>query len=103
MLSNAKSVLFSRNLKLYHHAMNGALFKRRTECGKPQCGCHTDKSKRHGPYFYFNFKYKGKNHQVYVVEKKAAVIRSCLRAYKDLKKMFEDLTYLNVQEIIKKG
>lgn len=28
-------------------------------CGKPTCGCHTDKSKRHGPYLYLYWRENG--------------------------------------------
>jgi hypothetical protein len=29
-------------------------------CGKPQCACHRDPQARHGPYYYWTSKKKGK-------------------------------------------
>lgn len=29
----------------------GSLGERFMKCGKPSCGCHTDRDARHGPYF----------------------------------------------------
>ena len=30
------------------------------KCGQPQCACHRDPAKRHGPYFEWTYKAKGK-------------------------------------------
>ena len=38
---------FSRPLPL----RRGSLTPRLMKCGKPECACHTDPTKRHGPYF----------------------------------------------------
>jgi hypothetical protein len=30
------------------------------QCGHPNCACHRDASRRHGPYFEWTYKVKGK-------------------------------------------
>jgi hypothetical protein len=30
------------------------------KCGQPTCACHRDASQRHGPYFEWTYKVKGK-------------------------------------------
>lgn len=38
----------------------GTLQKQMLTCGKPQCSCHKDANARHGPYWYWTSKKKGK-------------------------------------------
>jgi hypothetical protein len=38
----------------------GSAQSRYQQCGKPRCRCHTDPANRHGPYFYWTRKVKGK-------------------------------------------
>ena len=38
----------------------GTLLKRMMKCGKAQCACRQDPAKRHGPYFEWTYKAKGK-------------------------------------------
>lgn len=38
----------------------GSISKRCIPCGNPNCACHTDPKKRHGPYYQLTWKEKGK-------------------------------------------
>jgi hypothetical protein len=38
----------------------GTLPARMVRCGKPQCACGKDPSKRHGPYYEWTYKARGK-------------------------------------------
>ena len=38
----------------------GTLLARMVRCGKPQCACGKDPSKRHGPYYEWTYKARGK-------------------------------------------
>lgn len=38
----------------------GSLLKRRLPCGNPNCRCHKDPAKLHGPYYQLSWKEKGK-------------------------------------------
>src|ERR1017187_5795427 len=40
--------------------LKGTVSKRMMKCGQPQCACHRDPSQRHGPYFEWTYKVKGK-------------------------------------------
>src|ERR1017187_7604856 len=40
--------------------LKGTVLKRMMKCGHPQCACHRDPSHRHGPYFEWTYKVKGK-------------------------------------------
>jgi hypothetical protein len=38
----------------------GTVQRQMLTCGKPQCACHRDPGARHGPYYYWTSKKKGK-------------------------------------------
>lgn len=38
----------------------GTVLRQRLTCGKSACVCHTDPQRRHGPYFYWTAKVKGR-------------------------------------------
>jgi hypothetical protein len=38
----------------------GTVQRQMLTCGKPQCACHRDSQARHGPYYYWTSKKKGK-------------------------------------------
>jgi hypothetical protein len=38
----------------------GTVLKRMMKCGQKRCACHQDPAKRHGPYFEWTYKEKGK-------------------------------------------
>lgn len=38
----------------------GTLVQQRLTCGNPNCCCHKDPGKLHGPYYYLSWKEKGK-------------------------------------------
>jgi hypothetical protein len=38
----------------------GTIIERRTRCGRPNCGCHVEPSRRHGPYFQWTRKVANK-------------------------------------------
>jgi hypothetical protein len=38
----------------------GTVVRQRLTCGKSSCACHSDSERRHGPYFYWTAKVKGR-------------------------------------------
>ena len=40
--------------------MRGSIIQRFSRCGSPGCACHTDPHRRHGPYWQWTTKVKGK-------------------------------------------
>jgi hypothetical protein len=53
--------------------LKGTVLKRMMKCGQPQCACHRDPSQRHGPYFEWTYKVKGKTVNVKLGPKTAPV------------------------------
>jgi hypothetical protein len=43
--------------------LKGTVLKRMMKCGQPQCACHRDPARRHGPYFEWTYKGQGQDGQ----------------------------------------
>jgi len=49
-----------RGLEEIDCSCKGTVLKRMMKCGKAQCACASDATKRHGPYFEITYKANGK-------------------------------------------
>src|SRR5438876_11703057 len=49
-----------QELRQLDYFLKGTVLKRMMKCGQPQCACHPDPAQRHGPYFEWTYKVKGK-------------------------------------------
>ena len=49
-----------REFQQLEYFCKGTLLKRMMKCGKAQCACRRNPAKRHGPYFEWTYKAKGK-------------------------------------------
>ena len=49
-----------QQLQLLEYFCKGTVLQRRMKCGQPGCACHTDPSKRHGPYWEWTYKAQAK-------------------------------------------
>ena len=63
----------------------GTVLARKVKCGKPQCGCHSDPAKRHGPYYEWTYKQAGKTVNVRLDSKVASLYKAAARQYRNLK------------------
>jgi hypothetical protein len=53
----------------------GSLQRRLLTCGKPQCVCHRDRERRHGPYWYWTSKREGKTISCKLSQEEVDIIR----------------------------
>jgi hypothetical protein len=61
--------------------IQGGLSSTTRTCGKPQCSCHTDSSRRHGPNLYLTYRAEGKSQSLYVPPEHADEARSAQAAW----------------------
>lgn len=59
--------------------------KRMMKCGRPQCACHRDPAKRHGPYFEWTYKVKGKTVNVKLSPQAAPLYLAATKQHRKLK------------------
>ncbi len=80
----------------------GSITKRWMTCGNPRCQCRRDPSKRHGPYYWWTTKEKGRTQAILVPREWLSEARTCVRNYKELKRKLDALSTLSEQIIRKK-
>ena len=65
------------------------------KCGKTQCACASDPSKRHGPYFEFTYKANGKTVNVKLSPEATPLYTAAAKQYRKLKPLLNRLDKLS--------
>ena len=65
------------------------------KCGKAQCACASDATKRHGPYFELTYKANGKTVNVKLSPEAAPLYRAAAQQYRKLKTLLNRLDKLS--------
>ena len=73
----------------------GTVLKRMMKCGKAQCACASDATKRHGPYFELTYKANGKTVNVKLAPEAAPLYRKAAQQYRKLKTLLNRLDKLS--------
>ncbi len=73
----------------------GTLLKRMMKCGKAQCACQRDPAKRHGPYFEWTYKAKGKTVNVKLTPDVMPMFRAAAHQYRKLRSLLDRLEKLS--------
>ena len=84
-----------RGLEQIDYFCKGTVLKRMMKCGKAQCACATDASKRHGPYFELTYKANGKTVNVKLSREAAPLYRAAAQQYRKLKTLLSRLDKLS--------
>jgi len=74
-----------RELDELGYFCKGTVLKRMMKCGQHRCACHRDPSKRHGPYFEWTYKAKGKTINIRLRPEEVPVYRAATQRYRKLK------------------
>jgi len=65
--------------------LKGTVLKRMMKCGHPNCACQRDSSRRHGPYFEWTYKVKGKTVNVKLTAQTAPLYQAATQQHRQLK------------------
>ena len=65
--------------------LKGTVSKRMMKCGQPNCACHRDAAQRHGPYFEWTYKVKGKTVNVKLSPQAAPLYQAATKQHRQLK------------------
>jgi len=79
----------------------GTVLARRVKCGKPQCACSSDPSKRHGPYYQWTYEAGGKTVNVRLNAETAPLIHSAAKQYRKVKSIMTRLEKVSRQALAK--
>jgi len=84
-----------RELQHLEYFCKGTVLKRMMKCGKAQCACRTDPTKRHGPYFEWTYKANGKTVNVKLTPDAAPLYKAASQQYRKLKTLLRRLERLS--------
>ena len=84
-----------RDLQHIEYFCKGTVLKRMMKCGKTQCACASDPSKRHGPYFELTYKANGKTVNVKLSPETAPLYTAAAKQYRKLKTLLNRLDKLS--------
>ncbi len=73
----------------------GTVLKRMMKCGQDRCACHRDPSKRHGPYFEWTYKAKGKTVNIRLDPDEVPVYLAATQQYRRLKSLLTRMERLS--------
>src|SRR6266481_947512 len=79
----------------------GTVLARMVKCGKPQCACHDNPKKRHGPYFEWTYKAQGKTVNVRLTPESAPIFQAAAQQYKKLKSILTRMEKLSRQGLFR--
>lgn len=77
----------------------GTLLARMVKCGKPGCACQSDPARRHGPYYEWTYKAKGKTVNVRLSPEAAPLYRAAATQYSKLKSTLAKMEKLSRQAL----
>jgi len=84
-----------RGLDQLEYFCKGTVLKRMMKCGKAQCACASDPSRRHGPYFELTYKTNGKTVNVKLSPEAAPLYKAASLQYRKLKTLLSRLDKLS--------
>jgi len=84
-----------REFQELEYFCKGTLLKRMMKCGKAQCACRQDPAKRHGPYFEWTYKAKGKTVNVKLTRDVMPMFRAASHQYRKLRSLLNRLENLS--------
>jgi hypothetical protein len=88
-------VELKREIEQLEYFCKGTVLKRMMKCGKSQCACSSDPSKRHGPYFELTYKSMGKTVNRKLSPQAAPLYKAASRQYRKLKTLLSRLEKLS--------
>ena len=74
-----------QELQHIEYFLKGTVLKRMMKCGHPNCACQRDASRRHGPYFEWTYKVKGKTVNVKLSPQAAPLYLTATKQHRKLK------------------
>jgi hypothetical protein len=98
---NQRFLELRRQLAQLEFFAKGTVLARMMKCGKPQCACHAEPSKRHGPYYEWTYKSNGRTVNVRLTSTSAPIYQAAAAQYKKLKLTLDRMEKLSRQALVR--
>jgi hypothetical protein len=77
--------------------LQGSLTERRMQCGKPTCRCRREPKARHGPYYQWSWKDKGRTASVYLNQQQAERCREWIANQRELERVIQRMHHVSLR------
>ena len=77
--------------------LQGSLSERWMKCGKPACRCRRDPKARHGPYYQWSWKNKGRTASVYLNPQQAELCKEWIANHRELERVIQRMRDLSLR------
>ena len=91
----ARFRLYQKEFEKLDYFCKGTVLERWMKCGQPSCVCHSAPAKRHGPYWEWTFKAKGKTVNVRLTAEAGPIYQAATQQYRRLKSLLHRLEKLS--------
>lgn len=78
----------------------GTVMKRMMKCGQQRCACHKDPAKRHGPYFEWTYKEKGKTVNRRLRPEEAPIYEAAIQQYRKLQSVLKRMEQVSRDAVV---
>lgn len=78
----------------------GTVMKRMMKCGQQRCACHQDPAKRHGPYFEWTYKEKGKTVNRRLRPEEAPIYQAAIQQYRKLQSVLKQMEQVSREAVV---
>jgi hypothetical protein len=79
------------------YVLQGSLVERWMECGQAGCRCHRDPQARHGPYYQWSWKRRGRTLSVYLDIEQAALCGRWIANHRRLERTLRGMRTLSLR------
>ncbi len=94
-----KYLLLKNKIEKIGFISTGSITQVYNTCGRSQCECYKDRSRRHGPYNVWTRKVRAKTVTRNLTDKQAKFARECINNMREIEKIIEQMKDLSVQYI----
>jgi hypothetical protein len=79
----------------------GTVLKRMMKCGQQRCACHQDPAKRHGPYFEWTYKEKGKTVNRRLRPEEVPIYEAATQQYRKLQSALNRMEHMSRNAVMR--
>ncbi len=92
--------VLKRELEQISYFCKGTVLKRMMKCGQQRCACHQDPAKRHGPYFEWTYKEKGKTVNRRLRPEEVPFFEAAIQQYRTLQSILKQMEQVSRNAVV---
>lgn len=92
--------VLKQELEQLSYFCKGTVLERMMKCGQQRCACHQDPSKRHGPYFEWTYKEKGKTVNRRLRPEEVPIYETATQQYRKLQSVLKRMEQVSRNAVV---